>query len=128
MSNKCIECGGHVAFSEFLNTCQICQHQKNLRDKEIEEKFKKSLRTIVNTAESVKQKHAHYYKDVSHLSQIDVYSVCRLFGVTDPAISHAVKKLLCLGQRGHKDKATDMQNVIDTLQRWQELEREFAND
>lgn len=71
--------------------------------------------------------HPHYHKDVSHLSSIDVYRVLDLFGVTDQAIGHAAKKLLCAGQRGHKDLATDVQNVIDTLERWKEMRKEDAN-
>ena len=42
--------------------------------------------------------HEHYFKDVTHLKTIDVYRVLDLFGVSNPCIQHAVKKLLgCLG-------------------------------
>ena len=71
-------------------------------------------------------KHAHYFKSVAHLDTVDVYRVCELFGVTDQAIGHAIKKLLCAGQRGVKDQRKDVQEAIDTLTRrvamWQEDE------
>lgn len=69
-------------------------------------------------------KHGHYSKNVSHLSAIDVYRVLSLFGVTDQAIGHAIKKLLCPGQRGAKTKRQDIQEAIDTLERWRAMEDE----
>ncbi len=55
---------------------------------------------------------------------IDVYRVLTIFEVTDPAIQHAVKKLLCAGKRGGKDKATDIRETIVALERWEEMRRE----
>lgn len=63
-------------------------------------------------------KHSHYHKDVSGLQSIDVYRVLRLFEVTDPCLQHAIKKLLVAGGRGVKDIAQDVQEAIDTLERW----------
>lgn len=71
-------------------------------------------------------KHSHYKKDVSGLSMIDVYRVLSLFGVTDPCIQHAAKKLLATGVRGQKDAERDIQDAIDSLQRWQEMRAEDA--
>lgn len=68
--------------------------------------------------------HDHYKKDVSALKFIDVYRVCKLFNVTDPCIQHAVKKLLCAGQRGVKSESQDVQEAIDTLVRYQEMQSE----
>lgn len=67
------------------------------------------------------RKHNHYFKDVSNLNEIDVYAVLTLFEVNDPCIAHAAKKLLCTGNRGHKDFETDVQDAIDSLLRWKEL-------
>lgn len=68
-------------------------------------------------------KHSHYFKDVSDLDEIDVYRVCDLFEVKDEsgATQHAIKKLLCSGQRGVKDKRKDIQEAIDTLNRKLEM-------
>lgn len=69
-------------------------------------------------------KHSHYKKEVSGLSMIDVYRVLDLFGVTDPCIQHACKKLLVTGNRGHKNTDQDIQDAIDTLERWKEMRAE----
>ena len=78
----------------------------------------------VELAERAAQPHGHYYKDVSKLQSIDVYRVLDLYEVTDPCIQHAVKKLLVTGGRGVKDHARDIQDVIDTLTRHQEMQEE----
>ena len=51
------------------------------------------------------------------LHRMDVYDVLVAFRVTCPATAHAVKKMLCAGQRGHKDRATDLREAIDALER-----------
>lgn len=71
-------------------------------------------------------KHSHYKKPVRGLEFVDVYRVLELFGVTDQAIGHAIKKLLCPGQRGSKTVEQDVQEAIDTLMRWQEMRGEDA--
>jgi hypothetical protein len=69
-------------------------------------------------------KHSHYKKTVAGLQFVDVYRVLALFGVTDPCLQHAVKKLLVAGGRGSKDISQDVQEAIDTMQRWQEMRTE----
>ena len=68
----------------------------------------------------------HYYKDVSNISHIDVYDVLKLFEVTDPCLQHAIKKLLALGGRGHKDHDKDFKDVIDSLNRYEIMRSEYA--
>ena len=71
------------------------------------------------------RKHNHYFKNVAHLQEIDVYRVLDLFEVTDQALGHAIKKLLCAGKRGAgKDHRKDIQEAIDTLQRRLEMQDE----
>ena len=53
---------------------------------------------------------------------IDVYDVLVAFNVTNPALQHLVKKALCAGLRGHKDKAQDMAEILESAQRAVELE------
>lgn len=68
--------------------------------------------------DSSKPKHSHYHKDVSDYDTIDIYVICDLY-VNDNSgcIQHAVKKLLCCGNRGVKDNVKDLQEAIDTIQR-----------
>lgn len=71
------------------------------------------------------RKHSHYFKDVSHLDTVDVYRVLSLFNVTDQALGHAIKKLLVAGGRGAgKDVTRDVQEAVDTLQRFLEMRGE----
>ena len=74
------------------------------------------------------KKHSHYFKDVSKLQTIDVYRVLELFGVTDQALGHAIKKLLVAGGRGAgKSIEKDIQEAVDTLQRLLEMKRELPS-
>jgi hypothetical protein len=73
------------------------------------------------------RKHSHYFKNVENLSTIDVYRVIELFGITDPCIAHALKKLAVTGGRGSKSIEQDVQDVIDTLIRWKEMRLEDGN-
>lgn len=71
------------------------------------------------------RKHSHYFKSVVGLEAVDVYRVLELFNVTDPCLQHAVKKLLVAGGRGAgKDIFRDIQEAIDTLERWKEMRSE----
>lgn len=67
-------------------------------------------------------KHRHYFRPVAHLDEIDIYRFLLLFDVTDPALAHAIKKLVAPGGRGAgKDFRKDVQEAIDTLQRRLEM-------
>lgn len=71
----------------------------------------------------MKSGYNHYFKKVPY-DYVDVYRVLELFDVTDPAIQHAVKKLLVAGGRGHKDVKKDVREAIASLNRrlqmWEE--------
>ncbi len=69
----------------------------------------------------------HYQKNVEHLKWIDVYRVLVLFGVTNPCLQHAIKKLLCAGNRGVKDELKDVQEAIASLLRYLEMQTEDEN-
>ena len=71
----------------------------------------------------MKENHNHYFKPCPY-DTLDVYRVINIFGVSDPCIQHALKKLLCSGVRGHKDQSKDIQDVIDTLERWKDMREE----
>ena len=53
---------------------------------------------------------------------VDVYDILTAYGITNPADAHAIKKMLCPGQRGAKDGIQDRQEAIVSLQRAIELE------
>lgn len=53
---------------------------------------------------------------------IDVYDVLQAFEVTNPALQHLIKKALCAGLRGHKDREQDMNEILESAKRAIELE------
>jgi len=85
-----------------------------------------TTRPITKTeVETMHEKYPAYFKDVSKLDSIDVYRVHRLFGVTDPVIHHASKKLLMAGGRtGEKFEIDDVREARDSLTRWLAMEEE----
>ena len=69
----------------------------------------------------------HYQKSVEHLKWIDVYRVLVLFGVSNPCLQHAIKKLLCKGIRGVKDERRDVEEAVSSLVRYLEMQTEDEN-
>lgn len=55
---------------------------------------------------------------------IDVYDVLKAFEVIDPALQHLIKKALCAGLRGHKNKEQDLIDILDSAKRALELYRD----
>jgi hypothetical protein len=49
--------------------------------------------------------------------QVDVYCVLAAFNVTCPATAHAIKKLLCGGQRSKGDLVADLKGVLAAVNR-----------
>lgn len=111
-----------------FNARVLCISNTNQLDKAITN-YLMGLQT-----EASKQSNAvlypHYFKDVSHLSEVDVYRVCKLFGVNDAsgAKHHAIKKLLVSGNRGAKDNLQDVIEARNTLNRLITLMEEDANE
>lgn len=62
------------------------------------------------------------YTKTIHGTTVDVYDVLQAWSVTNPALQHLIKKALQCGQRGHKDNAQDLQDIIDSAIRAKELE------
>ena len=52
----------------------------------------------------------------------DVYDVLEAFGVSCPARAHAIKKLLCAGQRGKGDVLQDLHEANQAITRASQLE------
>jgi hypothetical protein len=87
-----------------------------------EEKTRLQFKPLLNNLSE--RKHSHYFKKCPY-DVVDVYRVLALFGVTDQALGHAIKKLLVAGGRGAgKDITQDVQEAIDTCERFIEMRRE----
>ncbi|MNI61440.1 hypothetical protein D3C73_1167120 [compost metagenome] len=48
---------------------------------------------------------------------VDVYRVLEAFGVTSAPLQHLVKKALCAGLRGHKDRTQDLSDILLSAQK-----------
>jgi len=55
---------------------------------------------------------------------IDIYDVLNAYRVTCPATQHAIKKLLQPGERGHKDKLTDLREALASVERAIQMEEQ----
>ena len=79
----------------------------------------------------ISEDYPEYFKDVSHLNKIDIYTVHQLFNIQDPSgcIHHASKKLLLSGSRnGGKSKYQDIKEARDSLNRWLALNQGDDSD
>jgi hypothetical protein len=56
--------------------------------------------------------------------KVDPYRILALYEITHPAHQHALKKLLRNGKDPDQSLDEDIQEVIDSLRRWQEMRRE----
>jgi len=73
------------------------------------------------TPQTLSEKYPQYYKNVAHLTEVDVYQVHDLFDINDRsgAIHHASKKLLLAGVRnGGKPAIEDIREARDSLNRY----------
>ncbi len=61
-----------------------------------------------------------YIRDLKGV-EVDVYDVLKAFNVTCPALQHLIKKALCVGIRGHKNTKQDLQDILESAQRANEL-------
>ena len=105
--------GAYTVFDLESSTCTI-KRPESIHD------VARSIEAA-RAAEKSERTYPHYFKDVSDVDAIDLYHVARLYDITDPALFHAFKKIACAGKRGSKDQAQDVQEAIDALKRWQEL-------
>ena len=65
-----------------------------------------------------------YIVDISKYNKLDIYRILKLYEVSDPCLQHAIKKLLCAGKRGLKPQTQDINEAIQSLQRFLEMQGE----
>ena len=69
-----------------------------------------------------------YHREIAPGVWVDVYDVLVAFAVTCPATAHAIKKLLCAGQRGHKGQQQDLLEAGQSVTRAFELAAKLDAD
>lgn len=75
-------------------------------------------------SELEKQKRSKYHREIKPGVWVDVYDVIVAWAVSNPALQHLLKKALQPGERGHKTIEKDMQDIIDSAVRAQQIEVE----
>ena len=93
-------------------------------NRDIERAVKTKINDELSGGEVKKEKQLvdgnKYHREIIGLNgtktTVDVYRVLDAFKTGCPATDHAIKKMLCAGLRGHKDKVTDYDNAIESLQ------------
>ena len=65
-----------------------------------------------------------YIVDISKYNKLDIYRILKLYEVSDPCLQHAIKKLLCAGKRGSKNFLQDVNEAMQSLQRFLEMQGE----
>lgn len=63
-----------------------------------------------------------YHREIMDGCWVDVYDVIKAWGVTNPALQHLIKKALQAGDRGHKDRAEDLEDILQSAKRAIDLE------
>lgn len=62
-----------------------------------------------------------YLREVKPGVMIDVYDVLQAWRVDNPALQHLIKKALQAGQRGHKSRDEDLEDIVASAVRAREL-------
>lgn len=111
---------------EFYNELRVIYGNPEATDNEILDDYRK-CKNIVNamTLPLIQQSgrvdrskpRNKYDRQIIPGVYVDVYDVLQAFDPQSKAIDHAVKKLLAPGQRGVKDRITDLKEAISSIQR-----------
>lgn len=131
-SNTLISYEKIVTFNDFkLNVRSEGLKLQNEAISEIEKLITKDpvmgLGDVINKTQHLKDGNK-YHKTIIGLCGtpvvVDVYRVLDAYPTNSSSIDHAVKKLLNAGQRGHKDKITDYENAIESIEQAIQLEKQ----
>lgn len=117
-------CAGHVKARKAAGWSCKRTGERRVRVRRL--RSRKENRMSMRAAKGMSAPASVYHKPVP-TKTIDVYRVLVAFGVSDPCIQHAIKKLLCAGQRrGGKTIDQDVAEAIWSLRRWEEMRAEEA--
>lgn len=77
--------------------------------------------------ETKKDPGAHYrYTFYEH--KLDPFLIAKIYKMDDFALMTILKKCLCAGNRGHKDKVQDLKDIISAAERGIEIELELKEN
>lgn len=78
--------------------------------------------------ENARMSNNKYQREIKPGVFVDVYDVLKAWGVRNPALQHLIKKALAVGQRGHKDTAEDLQDIVDSAVRAKEIDTQATDE
>ncbi len=70
---------------------------------------------------AVPPKASKHHREIKPGVMVDVYDVLAAWRVDNPALQHLIKKALQAGQRGHKSREEDLQDIVASAIRAMEL-------
>ena len=119
--------GSPLKYDDLGSTCfsraqwQAARQQLGLDQPEVteaeEEAWQAKERELIG-------KRNKYQREIKPGIWVDVYDVLQAWAVSNPALQHLIKKALQPGQRGHKNKCQDMDDIVASALRAKELESE----
>ena len=83
--------------------------------------------TVINSGEELKvddNPTPGYYNYEYKGLKLDPYRITEIYGITNPAQQHAVKKLLRAGNKPGNETVQEIDEVIKSLVRWKEMIKE----
>ena len=111
-----------MGYNEVLNLWYGKYYGSSLSGPVIDFDIKDVTSVLDGAAEEEQKPKNKYHRDLKGVT-VDVYDVLKAFEVTDPALQHLIKKALCAGLRGHKNKDQDLQDILDSAKRAVELNK-----
>lgn len=75
---------------------------------------------LAEDTEPAKDPGAHYRYEYQGI-KLDPYRIADIYGITNHAQFSALKKILCAGERGHKDVWQDVADIKNACDRWLEM-------
>lgn len=130
-SKTCVYCSRHLAGLQEINKTNL-DKPKTVDEAfaaEFSEADMKRFDDLVEADQKTNMnKYDKFYRadcprcDDQILLTMDVYTVLQAFQVENPAVAHAIKKLLAAGNRGYKDTVQDLEEAIVSINRGIELE------
>ena len=62
-----------------------------------------------------------HYRFIYRGIKLDPYRIASIYGIENHAQFSALKKILCMGNRGYKDAAQDIADIRNALDRLEEM-------
>lgn len=109
-------------YAELLKRHENEIYEKMRREGKALEKIKEA--EAKKAFEDIGNNKSKYQREIKRGVLVDVYDVLSAFEVVNPAMQHALKKMLAPGKRGAKDTIQDMKEAIQSIERAIELEND----